>query len=46
MRRVVCENDEWSVTLLDLPESRDLSDSPDPSYNGEALVSVTKYFSG
>ena len=34
------------MTLLDLPESRDLSDSPDPSYNGEALVSVTKYFSG
>ena len=46
LRRAVCENDEWSVTLLDLPENRDLSDSPDPSYKGEALVFVTKYFSG
>lgn len=46
LRRAVCENDEWSVTLLDLPENRDLSDSPDPSYKGEALVFVTKCFSG
>ena len=46
LRRVVCKNGKWSVTFLDLPKNRDLSDSLDPSYKDEALVSVTKCFSG
>lgn len=46
LRRVVGENDGWSLMVLEMPKNRDLSHYPDTSYKGEVWVLVTRSFGG